>query len=64
MEQLHRAPAAEAVRAEPGHLDPHSSEGVRRKGQEDGALDPGSEVRGPVQAGVLPLAVEGQAVDR
>jgi hypothetical protein len=64
VEQFHRTAAAEAVRADPGHLDPHRREGVCRQGEEDGALDPCPEVRQPVQAGVLPLPVDGQAVDR
>ena len=64
MEELHGAAAAEAVPAESVHRHPHRGEGMGRQGQEDMALDPGLEVRQPVQTLVLPLPVDGQAVDR
>ncbi len=59
-EQLHGAAAAEAVGAQPRDVDPHRGEGVRREGEEDVAADPRAEVGKTVEAGVLPLAVEGQ----
>ena len=64
VEELHGAAAAEAVGAQPCDVDPHSGEGVRREGEEDVAVDALTEVRLAVQTGVLPLAVDGQAVDR
>ena len=44
MEELHSATAAEAVGAQPRDVDPHRFESVRRKGQEDVALDASQQV--------------------
>ena len=64
VEQFHCAAPAPAVGAEPGHVDTHRGEGVRRQGEEDVAFHPDPQVRLGVQAGVLPLPVDGQAMDR
>jgi hypothetical protein len=64
MDELDSATTAEAVGAQALDCDPHRGEGMRREGQEDGAFHALPEVQEPVQAGVLPLPVDGQAVDR
>ena len=45
VEQFHSAAPAPAVGAEPGHVDTHSGEGVRRQGEEDVAFHPDPQVR-------------------
>jgi hypothetical protein len=62
--EVHGAAATEAVSTQPCDVDPHRREGVRRQGQEDVALDSAPQVRQTVQSSVLPLPVDGQAVDR
>ncbi len=64
VEELDGAATAEAVAAQSRSIDAHRSQGVCRQGQEDGKGDTSAQVRLGVQAGVLPLPVDGQAVDR
>ena len=64
MEELHGAAPAETVGAQARGIDAHSGEGVGRQGQEDAAVYALPQVRQAVQAGMLPLPVSGQAVDR
>lgn len=63
VEQFHGASAAPAVGAEPGDVDTHRCEGVRRQGEEGVAFHADPKVRLGVQAVVLPLPVDGKAMD-
>ena len=64
VEQFHGASAAPAVGAEPSDVGAHSGEGVRRQGEKGVAFHADPKVRLGVQAVVLPLPIDGQAMDR
>ena len=64
MEELHGSAPAEAVGAQASGVDSHRGEGVGRQGEEDVVFDALPQVGEAVQASVLPLAIDGEAVDR